>query len=110
MPSIGGRLRYMSQFNEQTVSDLERLCRIKCTPEEKKDILHSLSRILGYAEFLSEIDLKDVPSCNFVLKGMVKKKLREDEVTDLMSSEQFLANAPDRIGGMVRVPPVLKNL
>ncbi len=100
----------MSQINEQTVSELEKLCRIQCTPEEEKDILHSLNRVLGYIELLNEIDLTDVPSCNFVLRGMVKKELREDEVKDLMSSELFLANAPDRIGGMIRVPPVLKNL
>jgi aspartyl-tRNA(Asn)/glutamyl-tRNA(Gln) amidotransferase subunit C len=100
----------MSKFNEQTVSNLEKLCRIQCTPEEEKDILNSLSRILEYVDLINEVDLTDVPTCNFVLKEMVKRELREDEVKDLMSSEQFLANAPDRIGGMIRVPPVMKTL
>lgn len=100
----------MPQFDEQTVADLEKLCRLQCTEEEKKDILQSLSRVLEYIRLLNEVDLQGVPTCNFVLKGMVKRTLREDEVKDLLSGELFLSNAPDRIGSMVRVPPVLKNL
>lgn len=99
----------MSYLDENVLSNLERLSRVQCTPEEEEEILSSLERVLEYANLLNEVDVNNTPSCNFVLKGMVKTTLREDEVKDLLASEQFLSNAPDRIGNMIRVPPVLKN-
>jgi aspartyl-tRNA(Asn)/glutamyl-tRNA(Gln) amidotransferase subunit C len=34
--------------------------------------------------------------------------LREDEVTETLDRETFLANSPAHIGGMIRVPPIIK--
>lgn len=98
----------MQQFDENTLADLEKLCRIQCTPEEKEDILSSLKRALEYIHLLNEVDIQGAPSCNFVLRGMLKRVLREDEVNELLPTELFFSNVPDRIGGLVRVPPVLK--
>jgi Asp-tRNA(Asn)/Glu-tRNA(Gln) amidotransferase C subunit len=39
---------------------------------------------------------------------MLKSVVRDDEPKDLLPREQFLSNAPDQVGGMIRVPPVLK--
>ena len=33
---------------------------------------------------------------------------REDVVGELLNREAFLANAPSHVGGMIRVPPVIK--
>lgn|GEM_PF-216499 len=98
----------MSKFNEKTLENLKKLCRIDCTPEEDKDILHSLGRVLEYVELLKEVDTTGVASCNYVLQSMLKNLMREDEIKDLLPREQFLSNAPDQIGGMIRVPPVIK--
>jgi aspartyl-tRNA(Asn)/glutamyl-tRNA(Gln) amidotransferase subunit C len=64
--------------------------------------------VLGYIEQLNEVDTEGVPSCNYVLRSMLKNQMREDEVADLLPREQFLAQAPDQIGGLVRVPPIMK--
>lgn len=98
----------MSQFDSHTLAHLKKLCRIDCTPEEEADIIHSVNRVLGYIEQLKEVDTEGVKPCSFVLRSMLKNQLREDEVKDILSRDQFLANAPDQIGGMIRVPPVLK--
>ncbi len=34
--------------------------------------------------------------------------MREDKTGDLLDRELFLANAPSHIGGMVRVPLIIK--
>jgi len=34
--------------------------------------------------------------------------MREDLVVPTLTREEFLANAPAHVGGMVRVPPVIK--
>lgn len=98
----------MADFDRQTLEHLKRLCRIECTEEENEDILSSLSRIVNYVEQLKEIDTENVRTCRYVLRGMLKSRLREDEPTDLLPREEFLAGAPDQIGGMIRVPPILK--
>lgn len=95
-------------FDSQTLEHLKKLCRITCTPDEEADILASLRSVLKYVEQLKEIDTEGVRSCRYVLRSLLKNTLREDVVKDPLSSEIFLANAPEQIGGMVRVPPVMK--
>lgn len=100
----------MSQFDKQALDHLKKLCRIECTAEEEADILHSLKRVLEYIGQLNEVKTEGVKTCSFVLRSMAKNELREDIVKGPMSRDQFLANAPDQIAGMIRVPPVLKTL
>lgn len=103
-------IRRMQPLDEKTLASLEELCKLQCSPEEKEDIHRSLGRILDYIHLLNEVNIHDVPSCNFVSREMIKRELREDTVEDLMSSELFFSNVPDRTDGLVRVPPPLKTL
>lgn len=98
----------MSKFDQETLKHLKKLCRIECSPEEEADLLQSLKRALDHIEQLNEIDTSNVTPCRFVLRGMLKNRTREDAVKDVLPREQFLANAPDQIGGMIRVPPIMK--
>lgn len=98
----------MATFDHQTLEHLKRLCRIQCTEEEGREISNSITRILDYVEQLNEVNTDNTRTCRYVLRGMLRNQMREDEVKDLLSREKFLSNAPDQIGGMVRVPPVLK--
>lgn len=97
-------------FDAHSILDLEKLCRIKCTHEEEKDLLSSLKRVLEYVEQLNEIDTTDVAACNYVLKDMINTKLRDDVPEEPMSREAFFANAPDKTGELIRVPPIIKDL
>ena len=98
----------MANFDHQTLEHLKKLCRIEFTEEETQDILSSLSRILDYIASLNEVNTENVKTCRYVLRGMCRNQMREDEIKDLLPREKFLANAPEQIGGMIRVPPVLK--
>ncbi|MBS0626218.1 MAG: Asp-tRNA(Asn)/Glu-tRNA(Gln) amidotransferase subunit GatC [Verrucomicrobia bacterium] len=98
----------MSKFDAQTLENLKKLCRIECSPEEDQEIMNSLNRVLEYIDQLNEVNTNGVATCNYVLQTMLKNLMREDEVKELLPREQFLSNAPDQIGGMVRVPPVMK--
>lgn len=98
----------MANFDHQTLEHLKKLCRIECTEEESGEILSSLSRVLEYVEQLKEVNTDNTKTCRYVLRGMMKNRMREDEIKDLLPRDQFLGNAPDQIGGMIRVPPVLK--
>jgi len=98
----------MTNLDQDTLENLKKLCRIECTPAEQQDLLHSIKRILDYIEQLNEVDTEGVLPCNHVLQMMLKNITRPDEVKECLSREVFLANAPDQIGGMIRVPSILK--
>lgn len=95
-------------MDRQAFEHLSKLCRLECTSEEEAAIHESLEKVLGYVEQLKEVNTEGVASCNFVLRSMLKNQMREDEIKDPLPREQFLSNSPDQIGGMIRVPPVLK--
>jgi|SRR5579872_447159 len=99
----------MASFNDQTLEHLKKLCKIECSPEEDKSIQERIARVLEYMAQLKEIDTEQVQPCRYVLRSMLKNRMREDEVKDVLSQELFLSNASDQIGGMVRVPPIMKN-
>ncbi len=98
----------MANFDHQTLEHLKKLCKIELSEAESGEILSNLARILEYVEQLKEVDTEGVRTCRYVLRGMLKNQMRRDEIKDILSRGEFLANAPDQIGGMIRVPPVLK--
>lgn len=97
----------MAKLDKETIQQLTRLCRIDCTEEEQESLLNDLRKIIDYIEQLQQIDTEDVPPCNQVLENM-SNIMREDIIGEVLNRESFLANAPSHIGGMIRVPPVLK--
>jgi len=97
----------MATLNREEVLKLSQLCRIGCTDEEIDSLLEDLKKILSYFEQLNEIDTENVSPCNHVLAGMANV-MREDTPGKTMPRETFLANAPDKVGGLIRVPTVIK--
>lgn len=97
----------MALLNRDTIRYLTELSRIACTDEEQESLLVDMQKILSYIEKLSEIDTEGVTPCNHVLEEIVNV-MREDVTGDTLSREEFLANAPDKTGGYIRVPTVIK--
>jgi aspartyl-tRNA(Asn)/glutamyl-tRNA(Gln) amidotransferase subunit C len=94
-------------MDEEELSKLIKLCRIEYTEEEKKALLQHLAKILKYVELLKEVDTEGVEPCCRVSENLTNV-LRDDEVGETLPRELFLANAPAHVGGMIRVPPVIK--
>lgn len=97
----------MAHLNKQTIEQLTKLSRIGCSEEEQERLLKDLRNILTYVEQLHEVDTENVTPCCHVLEG-INNVMRDDEVGPTMPREVFLANAPSHTGGMIRVPPVIK--
>jgi len=97
----------MSNVDKETIKNLTKLSRIDCSDEEQEAILKDLKKILNYFEQLQEIDTENVAVCNQVLEE-VKNVMREDVVGATLPRDVFLANAPSQIGGMIKVPLVIK--
>lgn len=97
----------MAQLDKQAIAKLTKLSRIDCSEEEQEALLKDLKKILNYVEQLQEVDTENVPPCNHVLADMFNVT-REDEIGSTLSREEFLSNAAAHVGGLIRVPPVLK--
>jgi aspartyl-tRNA(Asn)/glutamyl-tRNA(Gln) amidotransferase subunit C len=97
----------MGLIKEEDIAHLSRLCRIKCTPEELQQLAANLAKIVAYVEQLQEIDTSNIDPLSHVLEDM-SFFMRDDVIGDVLPREQFLENAPDKISGLVRFPPVLK--
>ncbi|CDZ81027.1 Glutamyl-tRNA(Gln) amidotransferase subunit C [Candidatus Rubidus massiliensis] len=97
----------MIEFNEETIKTLTNLSYIDCTEEEQKALLKDLKGIINHFENLSEIDTDNVKPCNHVLED-IHNVMRDDEVGKTLSSELLFMNAPSKIGGLFKVPTVIK--
>jgi aspartyl-tRNA(Asn)/glutamyl-tRNA(Gln) amidotransferase subunit C len=97
----------MSDLNEESIRNLSRLCRIELKDEEVDPLCKNLKRVLDYVSQLQEVDVSDLsPHSHSDEQGI--DALRADRVGHQLPREVFLANAPDQVGGMIRVPPVMK--
>lgn len=98
----------MANLDKETIKKLTQLCRIDCSEEEQESLLQDLEKTLSYIEQLQEINTDDVLPCNQVLENM-GNVMREDVIGEVLNRELFLENAPSHIGGMIRVPTVIKS-
>ena len=94
-------------MEEADFNKLCRLCRISATKEEKKKLIQSIDDVLTYVQQLNEVDTEGVSPC-FTVHETLRNVMREDVPEEPLSRDLFLANAPSHVGGMIRVPPVLK--
>lgn len=86
---------------------MARLSKIALTEEEKQAFALSLSSVIGHFEVLSTFDTTDDLPLYSVLDNHTLA-LREDCFEPSLSKEAFLNNAPSCVGGLIRVPQVLK--
>lgn len=99
----------MSNINEETIKTLCQLTRLVITDQEAVKLSRDLKRIVDYVEQLDEVDVSHLsPTSHVDEQGY--DSLRDDEVEELLPRETFLKNSPDQIGGMVRVPTVIKDV
>ncbi|NGX45821.1 MAG: Glutamyl-tRNA(Gln) amidotransferase subunit C [Chlamydiae bacterium] len=94
-------------ISEDEFERLVRLCRIALSKDEKEKLQTNLKNIVGYIDALQSIDTTNVDPCVHVVEGH-SLPLRADEVGPVLEREEFLANSPSHVGGMVKVPAIMK--
>lgn len=97
----------MTKITKDTIQQVASLCRIHCSDDEIEALEKDLSKIVEYIDLLSTIDTDGVEPCNHVLEEVVNV-MREDEIKEPLDRDAFLSIAPDKVAGMIRVPPVIR--
>ncbi len=93
------------EIDDQLISRLEHLTRLKLSPEEREQSKKDLTNILGMVEKLHELDLEGVDPLTYINDQV--NVLRKDQVTNQVDRKEALKNAPDQDGNFFRVPKVI---
>lgn len=99
-------MRDKLRITKEEVEYVAQLARLELSEGEKGELAVQLSRILEYAEKINRLDTEGVePTAHAV---PMKNVFREDEVHESLSTDDVLANAPEREGDYFKVPRILE--
>jgi len=93
------------KLSHEEVRYIAELAKLGITDEEAEQFSQQLSAILDYAEMLNELDTDGIPPTAQVIA--MRNVMRDDEISDSLSHEEVLANAPDQEDDRFRVHAVL---
>ena len=92
--------------SKKDVEYVAELARLSFDEDEKEGLAEDLNQILSYVEKLGELDTENEDI--IVNPYYIENKFREDEVTDSMSLEDVIKNAPETLEEYVLVPTIIK--
>ncbi len=93
-------------IEDRDVEHVARLARLALTGSERARMREQLAAILGYIAKLETLAVEAVPPTAHAVP--LVNVMREDEVMPCLPPEQALANAPDRVDDLFRVPRILE--
>lgn len=97
----------MSAISRADVDHVARLARLALGEEERARMRAELAAILDYIDALRALDTAGVEPTSHAVP--LVNVMREDEPAPSLPLEEMLANAPDRVGELVRVPRILED-
>lgn len=98
----------MMHFNEESLKDLARLCKIACDEQELKRLMKNLEAILDHVDQLNSVPTDGIAACRQIGDDLVAP-LDADEERDIIQTAEYMRNVPAKVGGMVKVPTILKS-
>ena len=92
-------------INQNVISKLARLSKLKFNEDEMKLISNDLSKMLEFINQLQDLDTEGVDPLIHVNEEI--NNWREDQVQDMISQEEALSNSPVKDGTYFKLPKVL---
>lgn len=98
----------MMHFNEESLRDLARLCKIDCDEQELKRLMKNLEAILDHVDQLNSVPTAGINPCRQIGDDLIAP-LEADDERDIIETVDYMKNVPAKVGGMVKVPTILKS-
>ncbi|MBX2988065.1 MAG: Asp-tRNA(Asn)/Glu-tRNA(Gln) amidotransferase subunit GatC [Bdellovibrionaceae bacterium] len=92
-------------IDPKTIAHIAKLARLEVSAEEASRYSGDLSKALGYFEQISKVDTQGVEP--LVTPSEMQPFWREDEAKREFTAEEMTANAPEKMGNLFKVPPVV---
>jgi len=94
------------KLTEDAVDYVAALARIALTVDERVRLTDQLSSILTHIDALRELDTSSISPTAYV--AALHDVLRDDVIVGSMPVDTLLANAPERMGDLLRVDAVFE--
>jgi aspartyl-tRNA(Asn)/glutamyl-tRNA(Gln) amidotransferase subunit C len=95
----------MPGLSRDDVAHVAHLARLGLTEDELARLEGQLNHILDQYAILAQLDTEAIPPTAQTIE--LENILRDDVARPSLPVEDVLANAPDREGDFIRVPPIL---
>ena len=93
------------KINQNIISKLARLSKLKFNEDEMKLISNDLSKMLEFINQLQDLDTEGIDPLIHVNEEI--NNWREDQVQGMISQEEALSNSPVKDGTYFKLPKVL---
>jgi len=96
----------MAEVTKKEVEHIADLVRIAVSDKEVETYTAHINTVIEYADKLGELNTDDVEPTKHGI--VLENVLRTDEVTQSVTQEEALRNAPDKQDGHFKVPSVME--
>ena len=94
-----------TMISEDEVARVAMLARLSLQPDEAGKLAKQLSQVLGHFEHVSKVNTEGVEP--LVTPTDMEMYWREDKAQAWESPEVAMSNAPESVGNLFKVPPVV---
>ncbi|MDA7729093.1 Asp-tRNA(Asn)/Glu-tRNA(Gln) amidotransferase subunit GatC [Flavobacteriales bacterium] len=92
--------------DDKLIAHLSRLAKLKFDKESSERMKSDLKTILGFVDRLSKVDTEGIEPLVYMSEEV--NVLRADEISNIVSQENALKNAPQKDSDYFKVPIILK--
>lgn len=92
-------------IDQKTIQHIAKLAHLSITPEDAIEYSEQLTKVLSHFEQISKIDTSHIEP--LVTPSEIEFFTRPDVAKHETTTEEILANAPDKVGRLFRVPPTV---
>lgn len=95
----------MTDINQFTIQKIANLAKLKITESEAADYVPQIQNILSHFDELKGLNTDQIEP--LMTPVQLSVHMRPDQAEKNFSTEELLKNAPDRVGLLFKVPPVV---
>jgi aspartyl-tRNA(Asn)/glutamyl-tRNA(Gln) amidotransferase subunit C len=92
-------------IEKSVIENIAKLARLDVADEQLEEYSQQLSVVMQNFEQITRVKTDNIEP--LVTPSEIEVYWRSDEIKQELSSDEILANAPDKIGNLFRVPPVI---
>ena len=94
------------EVNNKLIQDIAKLSKLKFDDSAEEKMKSDLEKMLAFVDKLNEIDTEGIDPLIYMSEEV--NVLREDKVSEKISQEDALKNAPEKDSDYFKVPTVFK--
>ena len=91
--------------DEKLILQLARLAKLSVTEQEVQNYIPQIQKVLDHFSELNSLNTDNIEP--LITPVEVAEHLREDVVDKKISTEELIQLAPEKVGQLIKVPPVI---